>query len=65
MTREQAEHEMRRMNEGGIGGFEIGKLPDVRAVVERFGQRFRLQDMDALNPLPSGLTSVPRVVAER
>jgi hypothetical protein len=44
---------------------EGGKLPDVRAVVEQFGQRFRLQDMDALNPLPSGLTSIPRVLAQR
>ena len=44
---------------------EGGRVPDVRAVSEQFGQRFRLQDMDVLNPLPSGVTSVPRVIAER
>ncbi len=41
------------------------RVPDVRAVNEQFGQRFRLQDMDAFTPLPSGVLSVPRVVAER
>ncbi len=44
---------------------EGGRVPDVRAVSEQYGQRFRLQDMDVLNPLPSGVTSVPRVVAEK
>lgn len=44
---------------------EGGRVPDVRAVAEQFGQRFRLQDMDVLNPLPSGVASIPRIVAER
>ncbi len=44
---------------------EGGRVPDVRGVSETFGQRFRLQDMDAFTPLPSGVLSVPRVVAER
>jgi len=44
---------------------EGGRVPDVRAVNEQFGQRFRLQDMDAFTPLPSGILSVPRVIAER
>ncbi len=44
---------------------EGGRVPDVRAVNEQFGQRFRLQDMDAFTPLPSGLMSVPRMIAER
>ncbi len=44
---------------------EGGKVPDVRALNEQYGQRFRLQDMDAFTALPSGLLSVPRVVVER
>ena len=32
---------------------------------ERYGQRFRLQDLEGLRPLPSGILSVPRIVAER
>jgi hypothetical protein len=43
---------------------EGGRVPDVRMVTERFGQRFRLQDMDVFVPLPSGVMSVPRVVLE-
>ena len=42
-----------------------GRLPDVAAVTERYGQRFRLQDLDNLRPIPSGLLTVPRLVAER
>jgi hypothetical protein len=42
-----------------------GKIPDVSAVAEQFGQRFRLQDLDVLNPLPSGINVVPRIVAEK
>ena len=51
-----------------------GRSPRAKRVVddglrggcdEEFGQRFRLQDMDAFTPLPSGVLSVPRVVAER
>jgi hypothetical protein len=44
---------------------EGGRLPDVGAVVERYGQRFRLQDMDGLRPLPSGILSVPKLMVER
>jgi hypothetical protein len=44
---------------------EGGHLPDTGALVERYGQRFRLQDLEGLRPLPSGILSVPRLVAER
>jgi alpha-L-rhamnosidase len=44
---------------------EGGRLPDVAAVTERYGQRFRLQDVDNLRPIPSGILTVPRLVAER
>jgi len=44
---------------------EGGRLPDMRPVVERYGQRTRLQDLDGLQPLPSGLLAVPRLVLER
>jgi hypothetical protein len=42
-----------------------GGLPDLKAVVGRYGQRFRLQDLDRLEPLPSGILAVPRLLAER
>ena len=44
---------------------EGGHLPDVGAVTERYGQRFRLQDMDNVQPIPSGILAVPRLVIER
>jgi hypothetical protein len=44
---------------------EGGHLPDTEKLVERYGQRFRLQDLEGLRPLPSGILSVPRLVAER
>jgi alpha-L-rhamnosidase len=44
---------------------EGGHLPDTAALVERYGQRFRLQDLEGLRPLPSGILSVPRIVAGR
>jgi hypothetical protein len=44
---------------------EGGRLPDVAAVTERYGQRFRLQDVDHLRPIPSGILSIPRLVAEQ
>ncbi|HMB82054.1 MAG TPA: glycosyl hydrolase, partial [Vicinamibacterales bacterium] len=44
---------------------EGGRLPDVAAVTETYGQRFRLQDVDHLQPIPSGILTVPRLVAER
>ena len=44
---------------------EGGRLPDTAAVTERYGQRFRLQDLDNLKPMPSGILTIPRLVAER
>jgi hypothetical protein len=44
---------------------EGGRLPDMKPVVERYGQRTRLQDLDGLQPLPSGLLSPPRLVLEK
>jgi hypothetical protein len=44
---------------------EGGRLPDVDAVTKRYGQRFRLQDVDTLRPIPSGILAVPRLVSER
>jgi hypothetical protein len=44
---------------------EGGRLPDMKRVVERYGLRTRLQDLDGLQPLPSGLLSPPRLVLER
>jgi hypothetical protein len=44
---------------------EDGRLPDMKALVERYGLRARLQDLEGLQPLPSGLLSPPRLVAER
>jgi hypothetical protein len=44
---------------------EGGRLPDVAALVERYGRRFRLQDLDELKPLPSGIMSPVRLVAEK
>jgi hypothetical protein len=42
-----------------------GRLPDVEAVTRAYGQRFRLQDVDSLRPIPSGILAVPRLVSER
>ena len=44
---------------------EGGHLPDVNAVTEKYGQRFRLQDLDDIKPIPSGILAVPRIVIER
>jgi len=44
---------------------EGGRLPDMKPVVDRYGQRTRLQDLDGLQPLPSGLLAPPRLVLER
>ncbi len=44
---------------------EGGRLPDYESLVERYGLRFRMQDMENLEPLPSGIVSVVRLVAER
>jgi hypothetical protein len=42
-----------------------GRLPDMKALAERYGQRTRLQDLDGLQPLPSGILAAPRLIAER
>lgn len=44
---------------------EGGRLPDVRPLVERYGQRFRLQDLEGLRPLPSGIVAPVRLSAEK
>jgi hypothetical protein len=44
---------------------EGGQLPDMKALVDGYGLRARLQDLDGLQPLPSGLLSAPRLVLER
>jgi hypothetical protein len=44
---------------------EGGRLPDMKALVERYGLRTRLQHLDGLQPLPSGLLSPPHMVVER
>ena len=42
-----------------------GAVPDVAAVTDRYGRRFRLQDMDTFQPLPSGILAIPRLIVER
>ena len=44
---------------------EGGHLPDMEALVARYGLRARLQDLDGVQPLPSGLLRAPRIVVER
>jgi hypothetical protein len=44
---------------------EGGRLPDMNALSERYGLRARLQDLEGLHPVPSGLLSRPCLVAER
>ena len=44
---------------------EGGRLPDMNALAERYGQRTRLQDLEGLKPLPSGILAVPRLLAEK
>jgi hypothetical protein len=44
---------------------EGGKLPDMNALVERYGLRARLQDYEGLQPLPSGIMSSPRIIVEK
>jgi len=44
---------------------EGGRLPDVAAVTDRYGQRFRLQDVDNFTPIPSGILSIPRLLVQR
>lgn len=44
---------------------EGGHLPDMAALAERYGQRTRLQDLEGVQPLPSGILQPPRIVAGR
>ena len=39
-----------------------GPLPDYRALNARYGERFQPQDMNSLQPLPSGLFGTVRLV---
>ena len=41
-----------------------GRLPNADALTEHYGLRFRLQDFDNLQPLPSGILSSVRLVSE-
>jgi hypothetical protein len=47
------------------GMAEGGRLPDMAALVDRYGQRARLQDLDDLAPLPFGILAVPELIIER
>ena len=44
---------------------EGGRLPDMKPVVERYGLQTRLQDLDDLQPLRSGIPSPPRLVLQK
>jgi hypothetical protein len=39
-------------------------LPDYRLLNRRYGERFSPQDMENLQPLPSGLLGTIRLIAE-
>ena len=39
-------------------------LPDYRLLNSRYGERFKPQDLEKLEPLPSGLVTTPRLVTE-
>jgi len=59
------EQDRRKVNTAINQLAEGGRLPDMKPVVERYGLRARLQDLDGLRPLPSGILSPPRLVLER
>ncbi|MGH9800522.1 MAG: glycosyl hydrolase, partial [Blastocatellia bacterium] len=40
------------------------KLPDYKLLNQRYGERFQAQDMENLQPLPSGLLGVIRLVTQ-
>jgi hypothetical protein len=40
-------------------------LPDYRLLNSRYGVRFAQQDVEDIQPLPSGLTKTPRLIVER
>jgi hypothetical protein len=41
------------------------KLPDYKLLNLRYGERFQAQDMDKIQPLPSGLVSSPKLILFR
>jgi hypothetical protein len=43
---------------------EGGHIPNTQALTEQYGFRFRLQDFDNLQPLPSGILSPVKLVTE-
>jgi hypothetical protein len=45
-----------------VNRLAAGGLPDMPALLQRYGQRARLQDIDDLRPLPSGLLRAPRLL---
>jgi hypothetical protein len=40
-----------------------GPLPDYKALNAKYGERFQAQDMNAVQPIPSGLLGPIRLVA--
>jgi hypothetical protein len=40
-----------------------GPLPDYRALIAKYGERFQDQDMNSLQSLPSGILGPVRIVA--
>jgi hypothetical protein len=44
---------------------EGGRIANIDALTEQYGQRFKLQDFDNLKPLPSGILSSVKLVTER
>ncbi|KAB0679985.1 glycosyl hydrolase [Aureimonas leprariae] len=40
-----------------------GTLPDMAALADKFGQRAVLQDLDVIEPVPSGLFAQPRILS--
>ena len=48
-----------------INALAGSKLPDYRLLRLQYGNRFDPQDMDNLKPLPSGLTTMPKLLISR
>jgi hypothetical protein len=47
-----------------INGLAKGPLPDYKALTAKYGERFQAQDMNSVQPQPSGLLSPVRLVAK-
>jgi hypothetical protein len=47
-----------------INGLAKGPLPDYKALTAKYGERFQAQDMNIVQPQPSGLLSPVRLVAK-